>query len=246
MSELLNMYIIKNRYFIRATILCLMLITSSVVVSAQDSIVNPLSKSEKKTIHTDVLLYVAGSRNSHGNMWTASNTIYVNNYIYGKYLDIGAEFDFCRDNGAIKFCSLLGYRVETFSFDKRFFANTGIDSHFISADIKAEYIFLGAGLKSDIFLFSRAKDQGDLSYLGYNSSCFNRLSLCAYLSCIIPFSRLKLEVRLGSYIVPHLNPNKISYVNLTKSYVDGLYFEFRLSYKIFTTGNVQRESPLLN
>ena len=48
------MYIIKNRYFIRATILCLMLITSSIVVSAQDSIVNPLSKSEKKTIHTDM------------------------------------------------------------------------------------------------------------------------------------------------------------------------------------------------
>lgn len=240
------MYIIKNRYFIRATILCLMLITSSVVVSAQDSIVNPLSKSEKKTIHTDVLLYVAGSRNRHGNMWTASNTIYMDNNIYGKYLDIGAEFDFCRDNGTLKFCGLLGYRVETFSFDKRFFANTGIDSHFISADIKAEYLFFGAGLKSDIFLLSRAKDQGDLSYLGYNSNCFNRLSLCAYFSFIIPFSRLKLEVRVGSYVVPHLNPNKISYVNLTKSHVDGLYFEFRLSYKIFTTGNVHRGQHFFN
>ena len=246
MSELLNMYIIKNRYFIRATILCLMLITSSVVVSAQDSIVNPLSISEKKTTPTDVLLYVAGSRNSHGNMWTASNTVYVDNYIYGKYLDIGAEFDFCRDNGTIKLCGLLGYRVETFSFDKRFFANTGIDSHFISADIKAEYIVLGAGLKSDIFLFSRAKDPGGLVYLGYNSDCFNRMSLCAYISYTIPFSRLKLEGRIGGYFVPHINPNKISYVNLTKSYFDGLYFEFRLSYKIFTTGNVQRESPILN
>ena len=219
-----------------------MLITSSVIVSAQDSIVNPLSKSEKKTIHTDVSLYVAGSRNRHG-IWTASNTKYRT---YGKNFGIGAEFDFCRDNGALKFCGLLGYSVETFSFDKRLLANTGIDSHFISADIKAEYVWLGAGLKSDIFLFSRAKDQQDLSYLGYNSSCFNRMSLCAYLSYIIPFSRLKLEGRIGGYFVPHINPNKISYVNLTKSYFDGLYFEFRLSYRIFTTGNVQRESPFFN
>ena len=227
------MYIIKNRYFIRATILCLMLITSSIVVSAQDSIVNPLSKSEKKTIHTDVSLYVAGSRRNH-DIRASYNTEYPN---YGNNFEIGAEFGFGKDKSRIKLYGLLGYRVETFSFDKRF-------SHFISADIKTEFVLIGAGLKSDIFLFSRAKDPGGLVYLGYNSDCFNRMSLCAYFSCTIPFSRLKLEGRIGGYFVPHINPNKIS--NVYISNLDRLYFEIRLSYRIFTTGNVQRGQHFFN
>ena len=93
-------------------------------------------------------------------------------------------------------------------------------------------------------LLTKIKNNDHFSYEGLYSDCFNHISFCYYVGFNVRFTRLKLEARIGSYLVPQFSPEKISYHNMTKTHVDGSYFEIRVYYRIFTTGKVH-SSPYM-
>lgn len=216
-------------------VLCILFLSTNYTY-AQEFKIKHIEQSLTSPRLTNLYIYAAGNREKFSNMWTANNTLYNSKNTYGKYVDVGVGIEMYKEKGLFQFCGSLGYKYETYSYDKSIFSDQGIDTHWLSADIKAEIPFFGAGMKSDIFLISKIRQKNNFSYNGINPECFNNISLCWYAALHIRFTNVKIEARLGTYIVPHLNPSKIAYYNSTTTHIDALYFEFKLSYRIFTTG----------
>ena len=216
------------------SLLCMVI--SSWIADAQELKINPIKQSRINPIITNVYLYAAGGREHHSNLWTSNNTVYSNNHVYGKYVDMGAGVEIYKEKGLLQYCGTLGYKYQSYSYDKKLLDGYGVDTHWLSADIKAEILYVGTGFKTDFFLDAKIKNDDKFTYNGIYPECFNDISLCWYFALHLRFTRLKLEARIGTYIIPHLNANKITYHNMSKTHVDGLYFEFRLNYRIFTTG----------
>lgn len=208
-------------------------------LKAQDVKVIPVRPSRIKPLHASVGVYAAGSRICHESLTTANNTRYNYQPTYGKYVDAGVTAELCRNRGIFQYIGSVGYKYNVYNYSKSMIGDSGVDSHWISTDLKAEVSYVGLGVQSDIHLFSKVRNNDYFSYNGLYPETFNSATLCWYLSGQLRFTRLKLEARVGSYIIPHLNPNKIAYYNLTDTTVNNLYFECRLSYRIFTTGRVR-------
>ena len=234
MYELLNIFIIRNRVVNLYIITTILLLISNMSLNAQELEVKPLVQSHVSPLLTNVYLYAAGSRMQHGTLRTANHTLYDKRDVYSKCIEVGATAEMYKR--WLHYLGSLGYINELYSYGKGFMEGSGVRSHWISSDVGVFVGYLGAGVKSDIFMGSRVTNENKFSYKGINPSCFNRVSLCWYSSLAIAYTRLRAEARIGSYIVPHLNPQKIAYYNLTKTYVEGSYFEVRLSYRIFTSG----------
>lgn len=224
----------NTRKFIATAVLAFF---ATLQLHAQESDVAELKMTQTKPMITNVFVYGAGGREEHGNWWTAANSLYNGKDIYGKYSDIGAGVEIYRGKGWLQVSGSLGYKYQNYGYDKKFISDSGIDSHWLSTEIKAEVSYLGTGFKSDIFLHSNTRSTNNFDHNGIYPDCFNPMTLCWFIAMQAQFTRLKVEGRCGTYIVPHINPSKIAYYNLSNTNVDGLYLEVKLSFRIFTTGS---------
>ncbi len=229
----------------RALLLLCFLLSLVGRLHAQE-VVRPMTETQIKPILTNVFVYAAGSRVEHGNMWTANNTVFDKKYLYGKYMDLGAGVELYRAGGFLQYNGSLGYKYQFYDYNKGLFGAAGVDSHWLSADVKVESMYFGAGIKSDVYLGSKIKNRDNFSFNGIYPDSFNPMSLCWYAALHFRFTRLKFEARLGSYIVPPLSPQKISYYNITKTHIEALYFEMRLSCRIFTSGEPLHAPSMFN
>jgi hypothetical protein len=215
-------------------------------LSAQEKVVPPLSQTVLNPLQTDLFVSVSGGTIKNGNLWTATNnTRNKDKDVYGTFLDLGLNAEFYKQKlDGIRLGISLGYKYEVYAYDKSLSGNSGVYSNWLTADLDICFSYLNAGIKSDIFLSSKIKNNDHYSYEGLYSDCFNRMSFCYYVGANIRFTRLKLEARIGSYLKPQFSPEKISYHNMEKTHVNGDYFEIRAYYRIFTTGKVHN-SPYL-
>ena len=223
-------------------ILVLVLVNTGNLV-AQDLLVKPLSKTSLNPLQTEIFLYAAGGTSNNRNLWTANNQINTKNKgLYGTYFDVGLSAEVYRSKKEwFKIGGSMGYKYEVYGFDNRLSANTGLYSHWMSLDLDAIWGNLcGVGIRSDVFLGSKIKNHDHFTHEGLYSDCFNKMAFCYYFSINIRLTKVKIEGRLGSYIKPQLNPDKISYFNMNKTNVNGLYFELRAYYRLFTTGDIQK------
>lgn len=248
MYEQLSIYITRNKAHGSHAIFIItfLLLTSVAELNAQQLEIFSVRQSSTKPILTDIYLYVSGSREDQSLLYTSNNNIHNNKNTYSKYVDFGTGIEIYRNPSIFQFFGYFGYKYESLSYDKSIFVSEGVDSHWLSTDIKAEISCLGIGIKTDYFINSKVQNSDNFSYNGIYSDCFNKVSVCSYLAVQIRFTRLKFEVRIGPYIVPHINPDKIAYYNLTKSSVNGLYLDFRISYRIFTTGDPRNTPHFFN
>lgn len=228
------MSIMNTRKLIATAVLAFL---ATLQLHAQSPEVAELKTTQIKPMITNIFVYGAGGREEHGNLWTAANSSGINKYTYGKYSDIGAGVEIYRDSGWLQVSGSLGYKYQNYGYDKKFISDSGIDSHWLSTEIKAEVSYLGTGLKSDIFLHSNTRSTNNFDHNGIYPDCFNHMTLCWFFAMQVQFTRLKVEARWGTYIVPHINPSKIAYYNLSTTHIDGWYFEVKLSFRIFTTGS---------
>lgn len=213
-------------------------------LSAQDNAISPLSQTVLNPLQAELFVYASGGTVRNGNLWTATNYL-KDKDVYGTYLDIGLKAELYKQKLiGIRLGASLGYKYEVYDYDKSLFGNSGVYSHWLTADLDFNLSYFNVGIKSDIFLSSKIKNNDHYSHEGLYSDCFNRMSLCYYVGLNIRFTRLKFEVRVGSYLKPQFSPEKISYHNMTKTHVEGLYLEIRAYYRIFTTGKVYN-SPYL-
>ena len=240
----LNMFTINTNLFRILTVFTIWLAMGAHKLSAQESVVTPLSQSTLNPIQADIFVYAAGGTSKNGNLWTATN--YINDKdVYGTFVDLGLKAELYKQKlNGIRLGTSFGYKYQVYAYDKSLSGNSGVYSHWLTADLDFCLSYFNAGFKSDIFLSSKIKNNDHFSYEGLYSDCFNHISFCYYVGLNVRFTRLKLEARIGSYLVPQFSPEKISYHNMTKTHVDGSFFEIRVYYRIFTTGKVH-SSPYM-
>lgn len=240
----LNMFTINTNLFRILTVFTIWLAMGAHKLLAQESVVTPLSQSTLNPLQADIFVYAAGGTSKNGNLWTATN--YINDKdVYGTFVDLGLKAEFYKQKlNGIRLGTSFGYKYQVYAYDKSLSGNSGVYSHWLTADLDFCLSYFNAGFKSDIFLSSKIKNNDHFSYEGLYSDCFNHISFCYYVGFNVRFTRLKLEARIGSYLVPQFSPEKISYHNMTKTHVDGSYFEIRVYYRIFTTGKVH-SSPYM-
>lgn len=231
--------------------LAFMLSLHSANIHAQEGepyVIRPLKSSVRHPFLFDVYVYGSGSYKSHGNLWTASNYLYGTKHVYDTFADIGIEAE-TYNVSWLKFGASLGYKYERYAYNGGFSTSEGVFSHWLSIDLNTSVhmggFFTKAGIVSDLFLSSKMKSSDSFSYEGLNSGCFNNASFALYFGMGFTVNRVKIEGRIGHYFVPQLNPNKIAYYNLNKSYVSGLYWEARIAYRIFTSGKHYNSSDRL-
>ena len=196
--------------------------------------VQVLTQSKLRPVLCDVYLFGAGSYNSHPNLWTANNGSGGNN-VYETFLNAGLEAEVYR-TPTLRFGGALGYKYQRYAYDAGLSGSEGVYSHWLTADLNVNYLFMCAGLLSDIYLNSYTKNNDHFSYEGLHGDCFNKASMACYFGFNTRFTRIKAEARIGFYVKPQLNPDKIAHYNLHKSDVRGLYWELKLSYRLFTSG----------
>lgn len=240
----LNMFTINTNLFRILTVFTIWLAMGAHKLLAQESVVTPLSQSTLNPLQADIFVYAAGGTSKNGNLWTATN--YINDKdVYGTFVDLGLKAEFYKQKlKGIRLGTSFGYKYQVYAYDKSLSGNSGVYSHWLTADLDFCLSYFNAGFKSDIFLSSKIKNNDHFSYEGLYSDCFNHISFCYYVGFNVRFTRLKLEARIGSYLVPQFSPEKISYHNMTKTHVDGSYFEIRVYYRFFTTGKVH-SSPYM-
>lgn len=207
-------------------------------MSAQENVVTTLLPMKLNPLQMELFTYAGGGSTRNGNLWTANN--YVNDRdVYGTYLDMGLGGELYKSRlDYVRIRATIGYKREKYAYNKSLSDNSGVYSDWLSTDVSAIVGYLGVGLKSNIFMGSKIRNKDNFTYEGLYSECFNKAALCWYVNCCLRFTRLKVEARVGSFFKPQFSPKKISYHNMTKTYVDGTYFEVRAFYRIFTTGRI--------
>ena len=159
----------------------------------------------------------------------------------------------------------VGYERGKYSSDRKLEFRSGTTSDWLTVDvapmIASSYWGLPmnffVGLKSKYFLHSRSRPVTDFSFSGLPSGCFNKVSLCWFTGVEFDMQIAKFNVRLGSYIVPMINPNKLAYYkapdNKYDIEVNGFYFEVGLRMRLFTnfrkdgsTKNIRQERKSSN
>lgn len=178
----------------------------------------------------------------------AMTLIVINNNLYNKgYYSYSSNYNiglngFVNIGGVVGASFGLGYTHERIAEDKGLFGNNGVNANWLNTDIGVTLFWFSAGMCFDVFLGSQVINKDNFYYEGVNENCFNRISSNIYISMLTRLTKLKFEGRLGFYLSPHIDSNKIAYYNMLTSYVAPTYFEIRVSYRIYTTGD-RKKSP---
>lgn len=241
-----NMYTTKIRKRrSRSAVLLVLAIFIISSVSAQETkdIIHPIKKTRISKFQYDVFSYVSGS--TYKCMGFDMN----NSNIFNKPsqpISTQAGFGFngyINKRGAMGLKLGVGYKHEWISNDAGLFGNNGVNAHWLNTDLNFTALWFIVGISSDVFLGSQLVNKDNFSFEGFNQNCFNRFSYYTYFAVSLRFTRFIAEMRASSYSKPHIDPDKLAYYNFISAYVRPLFLEFRLYYRIYTTGN-RLKSPL--
>lgn len=219
---------------------------SFIKLNAQDRdvvIIEPLKYSSAIKWKTDVFVYGLGGSTKNGSLYTATNgnlSTMTDYDIYNTFMDFGISTSFYR-NRLLRYNASVGYMYSRYAIN-RGIRDGGFNSNWITLDLSISVqlgygLFINGGLKGNLFLSGSNTPSGEFQYLGLNNDCYNKFSNNWYVGAAYNIKFIKLEFKFGSYMAPLLNANKIAYYNLGKTHVEGLFFEFGLGVKIFSTAS---------
>lgn len=201
-----------------------------------EKVFNPLKGSKGRLWNYNMYVYAGLSSMKQQSLWTATNDSYADKDMYSSYVNAGL----CNEFGCkmLRTSLSVGYIYERMAQNRWYADNNGVFTKWLTFDWNVSYSFGMVGLATDVFLSGRSKSDDNFKYVGYNEECFNSMSWYWYCGAMFKFFVFRVEARLGTYIVPHLNIDKLSYYNAGKSYLYKEYFEVKIAYRLFTTGKV--------
>lgn len=226
----------------KSIIVYLLLIIANVFVSrniiAQEvySPIKPIKSSKSAMFTYNTLIYAGGSIMDLGSIYTSTNNSDNFKRIYSSYINVGVYNELWYDK--YRLCLSAGFMSERLSTNMFYSENGGVYLKWISADFNIVRDCVMLGVSTDLLLDCYSKSTDDFTYVGYNTECFNNASFYWYFGAMFRLYVFRIEGRLGSYLIPHIDINKLAYYNSTKTSVDELYFEIRVAYRIFTTGKI--------
>lgn len=240
-----NTFITKSK---KLPFLCLMsvllaLFVSNSAIAQEKTYVEPLKNTHLSRLQYDMFAYVSRGYDDDALFLLVLNNNLYNKRMYSKstHACIGLnEFINIQNNFGANIA--LGYTRERIAEDKGLLGNNGVYTNWLNTDINLSFLGLSAGMCFDVFLGSQVINKDNFSYEGINENCFNKYSTCFYLSTSIQLSRLKVETRYGVYGKSHINANKIAYYNFLATLDSSSYYEIRVYYRFYTSGN-RKKSP---
>ena len=193
--------------------------------------VDSLRESSTNPLFLNVWTYVAGNG---GKVGTTSQALYhttvTNTHaLKGYSFETGILLELKKKKTPfhIPFVMGIGYKFERFAYSLDNNHNSGVYSHWLTAKLEYNYVFL-VGLKTDILLTSNNKNDASFNYEGLYRDCLNKAAFCWYVGLSMPLAVVNVTGRIGSYMVPLYNPQKIAYYNMGNSHVNGLFLSFRV------------------
>lgn len=237
MLELLNTYIIKSRNKFAFIFFVTILISNAVFAQDTTFVIPSLYSTQLKHNTFEVYLYGAASYQGRANLWTA-----INNGLHRKdgeewYIDVGATLETSWSNvNGLHLCSSVGYKRVKYNYVDEVIWNNGVVSDWLSLEVNCDYYIFCVGVKSDVLLNSTMTNHNEFSYVGFYPNSFNKITFCPFAGMQFRFTKFKIEGRMGYYVAPYLNIKKIALHNFYTTHYDGLYWEVRLSARIFTSG----------
>ncbi len=230
------MFIMERNKKCLVVFLILFLVIIEGRLNAQNVEILPVNPSILSLMQTDVSVYASGGRVDQFLFRTANDNL-KNLYCRSIGTGMSAEIYPSIANSLRVGCS-IGYKNAKYASKKDLLTNAGVASHWVSTNIYAKCSYIGIGLESDAFLHSSIVSNNAYSYEGIYPNCFNKATLSLYANFNLSFTKISLEFRGVFDFVPPISPDKVSYHNLRRTSVQGIYWEMRLIYRIFTTGDV--------
>ena len=214
----------------------------SIIAQNDRIMVQPLEKSSTSPYNFDIYAYCRMS-------WQGSKISTGTNYQFNpkqrkmnqQTFNVGVEFDLYR-NIRHHFLAGIGYSYTHLAFINSPFTSTGVHIHWLNIDAKYLFLHYEAGVESGWFLGGSEKSHKSSDVTGITPNCYNRLYLKPYLGVSYSFQKVKLEARLGCFVIPKLDANRVAYNNLLNTEINLLCFEVGVAYRIFTT----RKSSISN
>lgn len=247
----------KNKNFIVLfCVLALCLTFNAGYGQEASAVVNPLSVSKRHMVLYNLWVYGLGRQTGYSMVNTAAVPLNTDR-LYNTNIDVGL----CNDisisprqmwgkGGNTHSVVLLvnrmttahfnvgiGYRVELFSFRTGNEKWQGLIHHCMSWELSARYFLLTAGMSANALIKSGSRNANDAKYAGLQDVCFNRFTLRWFVGIYLPVSFFDIELRWGTYLIPQLNPDKFAYYNMSKVRWSVDYWELRMAFRLFTTGN---------
>ena len=254
MCALSNMYTTRTRKRPLLSVviaLIALLVSSSVTAQEKLDIIKPTKKTQLINLQHDLFIYTSGIIGDDCVSFAIPNNGLFNmgskRHSTSTCTSIGL-CDFINIDRVKGMNICVGYTRERIAHNISLWGANGVYANWLSADLGISFIFfplsLSAGFSSDLYLGSRLVNKDNFSYEGLNKKCFNTFSFSSYLAGYLELRKFKFEIRLGFYLKPRIDPNRLAYYSFISSYVGNINAGIRLYYNIFTTGN-KLKSPYL-
>lgn len=236
----------KRQILLRLIIILVSVCPSIIKAEVEGVVIKPIKNTTPRKWNTDLYIFGLGSTINNGSLFTSTSQLEpagTSKGLYNTIMDFGLAANFYNNN-LFRYNLGLGYMYSRYGINSGL-RKGGLNSGWVTLDLSAGVqlgygLFINGGLKGNLFLFGTKSPTGSYQYLGLNNDCYNKFSNLWYFGASYNFRFIRLEVKLGSYITPILNANKIAYHNLGSSHVEGFFYEFGVAFRIFTTTSKYR------
>lgn len=206
--------------------------------------IDPIQESSVKNWKTELYIFGLGGSEKSANLWTATNhfaSTIEKRGIYSTNAELGITASIYR-NYLMKYSASASYMRNRCAINRGLHLN-GLCTDWVclGLDVGAQIgggLYYFAGVKSALFLSGRKSNTGNYAYPGLNIDCYNKFALNWHIGAEYCYKIFKLSGKMGFFINPLLNANKIAYYNMGKTYVSGsVFFEVGAAIRIFTTSS---------
>lgn len=240
------MYIVENKKWLLGPFYVLLIGFFIEPIEAHELYIDSICSTQLFTNQTLICVYAEGGYYSNGILFTATNNRFNRKNIDDNSLEstlwgggIATEIYNTKCKW-LRIAWAIGYKYQKYYYTGDTLANAGIHNHLLTATLKTKFMFYEgmyvlSGLFMDGLLKTAISNDDNYTYVGFNKDCFNKLSLGCYVGGAFAFPDFELEILLGIYIIPQLNPNKIAYYNQIPTTVNACFLDVRVSIPIYTT-----------
>ena len=215
-----------------------------------------MSSSKGKPFFCEVWINGAGCRKNVA-MADSRYTSEISGELYDAMLNIGVNVDldiytlkskrqaFVSDGFSKMFqsrffmlCARFGlsYKYDKLAYKYDKFKPYGVQLHSLSMDMSLGFLSARLGMNADFLLKTVLKNNRGLDYVDFRADCFNKMTLRGYIGIFGALPFVEMELRIGTYLIPLINPDIYAYYNMDGISFDGLYFEVRLAFRLFSSG----------
>lgn len=226
---------------IRAMLLVAMSLNCLQALQAQGElprVVEPQRETRLHPLNIEIGIFAGGGSTNNGKPWESSYSStpmkHADERLWTTDVSLGTEGTFSWYRLWSLTCG-MGYQYCHHAFDWGFFGQGGMQSHWLTTDIRMNCVNYFIGMQNDILLSNHVSNASDM----FSGDCLNKHCMSIYVGVEFALAtKLKLQGRFGYQLKRQMDADRLAYYSMQRSKVKGEFVELRLCYSLFTTKNV--------